>query len=89
MTYEELLKACSTGALPRVSIGTMVAHATSKKGVVTSVKDTTTVKNLSITYKGCSVRFDGMAYDTWFYAESEKDKRKHYMSELTLLKDKK
>ncbi len=90
MTFEELLQhAGATGALPKVSIDVKLSYASSKKGVVTNIKDETSIKNHTYAYKGCAVRFEGMAYDVWFYAEEGTDKRKHYMSQLTLLKDKK
>lgn len=71
MTFEELLKACSTGELPRVQFYDL-------NGRVTVIKD-------NEGFKGCGVKFSKMPYDTWFYAEDGNDGRKKYMKDLILL----
>lgn len=68
MTWEELLQASVTG-LPQVIWN-------GKTGRITAIKD-------NGDYKGCSARFLNN-YDEWFWAETGTDKRKKYMSELTL-----
>ena len=42
-----------------------------QEGVVTVIKPT-----------GCAVRFDGMKWDTWHWAETKDDKRSKYMKDL-------
>jgi len=73
MTFEELLKACNTGVLPRVSNGQI-------EGTVVVIKNNNSAK-------GCSVEFDhGPGYDIWFHAEDGHDLRKSYMKNLILIK---
>lgn len=78
MTFQELLKACASGKMPRVKSTEHFKGHTSTTGTVTTIK--TNGK-----HSGCAVTFDGMAYDTWFHEEWEEDKRSKYMNQLILL----
>lgn len=80
MTIEQLLKACSSGNMPRVRIETPVRHSTAHTGIVTTIKQSADCEG----HTGCAVRFDGMKYDSWFHAKTGTDKRTRYMSELSL-----
>lgn len=71
MTFEEVLKACSNGKMPKVE----------DRGCVGQV---TAIKN-GDGYVGISVKFPNTSYNVWFHAEEKKDKRARYMSELNLL----
>lgn len=70
MTFEELLKSCSTGEMPKVLY----------KGNVCQV---TTIKK-GDGYSGVGLR-TSEPYIEWFHAETGTDKRKKYMSELQLV----
>jgi hypothetical protein len=78
MTFEELLKACGKGTLPKVRIETPVKNSKAIDGIIVEIKNCGN-------YKGCAVRFPDMAYNKWFYAETGNDKRCNYMSELSII----
>lgn len=80
MRISDVLKASSTGELPVVyliELKPALEKIKSKKGQVTVIKN-------SEGFRGIAVRFEGLNYDTWFYEEDGKDKRKNYMANLTL-----
>lgn len=74
MTYEELLRATSTGKLPKVRYGDRI-------GQVVTIKD-------NRSYKGCAVDF-GEKYDEWFHdaPTSTTDKRSKYLYQLELAEE--
>lgn len=78
MTFQELLKACSTGVMPQVSIAQKIKFASNNVGTVTNIKQTKS-------FTGCAVKFTGCDYETWFYEHKTEDKRMHHMGELTLI----
>lgn len=74
MTFKELLKACASGEFPKVKYKNLVGH-------IVTIRNTGSVK-------GCSVIFlESDTKDAWFHADRTKDKRKHFMDELTLIPD--
>ena len=77
LTFTQLLKASADG-LPLVKSDTYIKGATSNVGQVVMLKD-------NGNWKGCSVRFPGLDYDTWFSDEEKKDKRSHFMYELSFI----
>lgn len=72
MTFEELLKACSSGRMPEVET------EAGDKGTVVTIKN-------GDGYHGCAVRFWSFDYNTWFYAKDGSDRRCRYMKELKLV----
>lgn len=81
-TYNDILQHCSKGFFPSVKIDVTLRHCTSNFGKVVVIKDEPDG------FKGCAVRFEGMNWNTWFYANNGSDKRKHYISELTIISPK-
>ncbi len=83
LTFEELLKACSSGEMPQVFVDDTIRGASSNVGTVVCIKK----QNVSNWHtQGCAVHFPGMKYTIWFNAVTETDKRSRYMAELTLLR---
>ena len=75
MTIQEVLKAAAEeGIFPQVEIDKPVKHAKSNKGKVTTIRPT-----------GVTVRFEGLGWDTWLWAEQKEDSRSRYVSELKLI----
>ncbi len=72
MTFEELLKSCSSGEMPKVTYN---GHA----------RQVVTIKN-GDGYIGIGVD-TGKPFIEWFHAETGTDKRKKYMSELKIHAD--
>lgn len=78
MTYEQLLKHCACGEMPRVRV--IKAHkglSLGAEGVVVTIKN-------SKGYRGIGVDF-GRGWDDWFYAEEGTDKRMKYMNQLEII----
>jgi hypothetical protein len=81
MTFEELLKACASGQMPRVELTGDHKHVPKgMRGYVVTIK-------YKDRHKGIAVRFDnGPSYDCWFhYGPMETDKRSNYMHQLKLV----
>lgn len=73
MTFEELLKACANGKMPRVSNGQI-------SGQISVIKQCNE-------HFGCAVDFDnGPGYSVWYHAISGNDHRKNYMRDLSIVK---
>ena len=83
MTISDILKACSSGKMPRVKTSRKVNGAISDIGIVVIIKCGTTASD----YRGVGVHFSGLKYDTWFAELEEKDHRRHYMSELAIVSE--
>jgi hypothetical protein len=79
MTFEELLKACASGEMPKVKlIGTHRNITTGAIGQVVTIK-----KNRN--HGGVSVDFGIINYDCWFHDSKDEDKRSNYMYQLELI----
>jgi len=70
MTFKELLQQCANGEMPKVLYNGKVCQVV-------------TIKN-GDGYNGVGVN-TGNNYTDWFHAESGTDKRKKYMSELSVV----
>jgi hypothetical protein len=71
MTFEEVLKACAIGEMPKV------------KDSVGRVGQVITIKN-GDGYHGIAVLFDDQNWADWFRAGDDTDRRRKYMRDLTL-----
>jgi len=75
MTIEDVFKKCAEiERFPLVSIEEKVRHAESNIGQITQIKSS-----------GIAVRFEGMTWDSWFWRETQDDKRSKYMSQLSFV----
>ena len=70
MELNEIIK-----VFPRVRVQAPVRAGVSQDGTITVIKPS-----------GVAVRFDGMGYDVWFWAETQDDRRSRYMSQLEIIK---
>jgi hypothetical protein len=80
MTFEELLKACQTGTMPKVKVLYMLPYAQSDIGTVTTIKD-------NGKHKGIGVQFPGMKWETWFADSKDNYRRTKYMRDLILFEE--
>lgn len=78
MTMQELLTACGSGEMPRVT------YANELAGVRTGTVQV--IKTQAVGNNGCGVLFDGEKYEQWFHNSDETDGRRYYMRSLKLLK---
>lgn len=72
MTWEELLKGCASGKMPRVKT------SSGRGGTVRAIRD-------EGSHRGCTVELDGMNYASWYWAVDGKDQRSRYIRDLTLV----
>ncbi len=79
MKFEEILKACSSGKLPKVLSSCPIKYAQSAKGTVTTIK-------ANGKHSGVGVTFEGLDYELWFHDSDDTDKRTRYLRDLTLIK---
>lgn len=82
MTFEDLLKSCANGShLPNVSCSRALSASGRHVGGIGKV---TTIRD-NPGYKGCAATFTSGNFEVWFWADEGTDKRKHYMSELSII----
>ncbi len=85
MDFQDLLKACAAGTMPRVKSTVPIKFSAGSKptmceGLVTVIKHTKG-------FQGCAVSFKGITYDVWFHAEKKDDKRSRYLADLEICPD--
>lgn len=74
MTMEQVLTACGSGKMPRVS------HSKFGDGLIVAIKcEANTGK-----HSGCAVKFDCETYEKWFHDSDELDQRRAYLRDLHL-----
>ena len=75
MTIHDVLKrAANINDFPKVRVNHRVKRANTDIGQIVEIKQT-----------GVGVRFEGLNYNVWFWAESKEDKRSRYMHQLTFV----
>lgn len=70
-TFEDVLKACASGKMPKVTDGTKIGQIV-------------TIKN-GDGYHGVGVYYEGVGYVKWYHAKHQDDHRSKYMSQLTIV----
>lgn len=78
MTFDEILKSCSSGKLPRVTTNIEVPYTSHVTGTITTIKQNSR-------HCGVGVTFDGLAYEVWHHDSKDNDKRSRYIRNLSLL----
>ncbi len=75
--FEDILKACLSGKMPRVQSSEPIKFTNETKGTVTTIK-------ANAKHCGVGVTFDGLNYELWFTESDDTDKRTRYIRQLTL-----
>lgn len=87
MTFEELLKACGSGKLPKVKTSKPFSHKNAEGGFSRpEIGVVVTIKNTD-RHKGCAVYYEGLNWYPWYRADNGNDYRSQYMRDLTIIEE--